>query len=179
MAKDQTRRNFFQTVPLAAAAISLSLTDQSLFASTAAAASPSAEAGSQESFQFFPAQTIESILQGLQSEPGAKTLTGTKTSPFTIVETVEKMKSAKEFEFHEHRDHIFQIIDGTTVYELGGTPEQPHSTGPGEWLAPSSKGSTSVTLHKGDTLVIPRGTPHKRSTAESVTFTLISVQNAS
>jgi mannose-6-phosphate isomerase-like protein (cupin superfamily) len=31
-----------------------------------------------------------------------------------------------------------------------------------------------LTLHKGDMLIIPRGTPHKRSTAGSVTFTLIS-----
>ena len=31
-----------------------------------------------------------------------------------------------------------------------------------------------MTLHKGDMLVIPRGTPHKRSTEGSVTFYLIS-----
>jgi mannose-6-phosphate isomerase-like protein (cupin superfamily) len=31
-----------------------------------------------------------------------------------------------------------------------------------------------VTLNKGDILTVPRGTPHRRTTAGSVTFLLIS-----
>jgi len=176
--KDQTRRNFFQTAPLAAAA-SLSLTDKLLFASTASSAgAQTAETAEHEPFQSFPAQTIESLVKSLQAAPGSKQLVGSKTSPFTVVVGVETKKAAKEFEYHEHRDHIFQVIEGTTQYELGGTPQKPRTTGPGEWLAPGSEGSTSFTLHKGDMLVIPRGTPHKRTTTESVSFTLISVQDA-
>ena len=90
----------------------------------------------------------------------------------------QKAKNAKEFEWHEGRDHVFHILDGSTVYELGGTPKNGHTTKPGEWLAPESEGAKTVTLSKGDILVIPRGTPHKRSTKESVTFLLISAQNA-
>ena len=67
---------------------------------------------------------------------------------------------------------------GKTVYELGGTPENGHSTKPGEWLAPTSQGAKTVTLKKGDVLVIPRNTPHKRSTVGSVTFYLISSSGA-
>jgi mannose-6-phosphate isomerase-like protein (cupin superfamily) len=93
-----------------------------------------------------------------------------------MVLTTEKTKSGKEFEWHEGRDHIFQILEGSTVYELGGTPKNQHSTGPGEWLAPESEGAVKMTLNKGDMLVVPRGTPHKRTTAESVTFYLISPQ---
>ena len=69
---------------------------------------------------------------------------------------------------------MLQILDGSTVYEVGGTPKDGRTTKPGEWLAPASDGAATITLKKGDMLVIPRGTPHKRSTAESVTFTLIS-----
>ncbi|MEO8735939.1 MAG: cupin domain-containing protein [Edaphobacter sp.] len=178
MVKDQTRRNFFRTVPLAAAAVSLSLTDNSLFASTPApGGAQAADAGSHQQFQSFPAQTIENLAQSLQAKPGNKQLSGSKGSPYTIVLTVESNKIAKEFEYHEHRDHILQILEGSTRYDVGGTPQNQHSIGPGEWLAPSSEGSTSITLHKGDMLVIPRGTPHKRSTGESVTLTLISVQS--
>ena len=46
---------------------------------------------------------------------------------------------------------------------------------PGEWLAPRSKGSTSIDMSKGDMLIIPRGTPHKRTTKESVVLWLVSV----
>jgi mannose-6-phosphate isomerase-like protein (cupin superfamily) len=95
-------------------------------------------------------------------------------APFSVQIQVEKATSAKEFEWHEGRDHVFQVLDGSTVYELGGTPKGGHSKGPGEWLAPESEGATSIALKKGDLLVIPRGTPHKRSTAESVTLLLIS-----
>jgi mannose-6-phosphate isomerase-like protein (cupin superfamily) len=44
----------------------------------------------------------------------------------------------------------------------------------GEWLAPSSEGSKSILMGKGDMLVLPRGTPHRRSTEDSVTLILIS-----
>ena len=112
----------------------------------------------------------------VQGKPGNDNLFGSKALPFTIVMTGEEKKSATEFEFHEGRDHIFQILEGTTVYELGGTPKNARNTKPGEWLAPTSEGATSLTLHKGDMLVIPRGTPHKRSTETSVTLILISIE---
>jgi quercetin dioxygenase-like cupin family protein len=114
----------------------------------------------------------------VQAKPGNDNLFASKTLPLTIVMTTEEKKSGKEFEYHEGRDHIFQILEGTTVYELGGTPKDAHSTKPGEWLAPTSEGATSLTLHKGDMLVIPRGTPHKRTTETSVTFILISAEGS-
>jgi mannose-6-phosphate isomerase-like protein (cupin superfamily) len=46
--------------------------------------------------------------------------------------------------------------------------------GPGEWHAPESDGATTLTLKKGDMLIVPRGTPHKQSTEKSVTFYHIS-----
>jgi mannose-6-phosphate isomerase-like protein (cupin superfamily) len=171
MAKNQTRRDFFLTAPLAAAA-TLSLSESLLSPSTAEA--QTVPAGQ---FQLFTAANLASIISGLQASPGNNQLSGSKTTPFTAVITVETNKSAKEFEYHEHRDHIFQIIDGTTQYQLGGTPQNPRSTGPGEWLAPSSEGAKSVTLNKGDMLVIPRGMAHKRSTTGSVTLLLISIQD--
>jgi mannose-6-phosphate isomerase-like protein (cupin superfamily) len=171
MAKNQSRRDFFLTAPLAAAA-TLSLSDAILFPSTAEA--QSIPAGQ---FQLFTASTLEGIVKGLQAAPGNHQLSGSATTPFTAVITVETNKSGKEFEYHEHRDHIFQIIEGSTQYELGGTPQSPRSTGPGEWLAPSSEGARSLTLNKGDMLIVPRGMPHKRSTTGSVTLSLISIQD--
>jgi mannose-6-phosphate isomerase-like protein (cupin superfamily) len=170
MAQDQTRRNFLRTAPLAAV-VTLSLTDQ--FAS-AADGSQSSGAAAPVPFQLFTAQAIQDAMKALQAAPGNKNLFDVKTLPFTVVLTTEEKKSAKEFEWHEGRDHILQILEGTTRYEVGGTPKDGRNTKPGEWLAPVSEGATSMTLRKGDMLVIPRGTPHKRSTETSVTLTLIS-----
>ena len=172
MAKDRTRRNFLRTAPLAAA-VSLPLTEKLLFASSAPAA------GSKpEPFQVFTGEKLADAVKALQGKPGNDTLFDSKTLPFSVVLTTEEKKSAKEFEYHEGRDHVFQILDGTTVYEVGGTPKNARNIRPGEWLAPTSEGASSITLHKGDMLVIPRGTPHKRITETSVALMLIATTGA-
>ncbi|HTC76617.1 MAG TPA: cupin domain-containing protein [Edaphobacter sp.] len=170
MVNDRTRRNFLRTAPLAAA-VTLSLTDKLAFA---AEGGQSAGSAAPQPFQVFTAEKLADAMKALQAKPGNDNLYEPKALPLTIVLTTEEKKSAKEFEYHEGRDHIFLILDGATTYELGGTPQGAHKTKPGEWLAPASEGATSLTLKKGDMLVIPRGTPHKRSTEGSVTFTLIS-----
>src|SRR6202020_227326 len=146
---------------------------QLLFAS--GAASSAGQATTPEPYQVFTSGKLDDAMKALQATPGNNNLFANKALPFTIVMTTEEKKSGKEFEYHEGRDHIFQILDGTTVYELGGTPKDARNTKTGEWLAPTSEGATTLTLHKGDMLLIPRGTPHKRSTEASVTFTLISI----
>jgi quercetin dioxygenase-like cupin family protein len=175
MAKDQTRRNFLRTAPLVAA-VGLPITEKLLFAS--GAASEAAQVATPEPFQVFTSGKLAEAMKTLQATPGNDSLFASKAVPFTIVMTTEEKKSGKEFEYHEGRDHIFQILDGTTLYELGGTPKDARNTKPGEWLAPTSEGATSLTLHKGDMLLIPRGTPHKRSTETSVTFVLISTEGS-
>jgi mannose-6-phosphate isomerase-like protein (cupin superfamily) len=174
MAKDQTRRNFLRTAPLVAAA-GLPLTEHVLLA--ASAGSGGAQAAP-EPIQVFPAEKLADAMKMLQAKPGNDNLFASKALPFTIVMTTEEKKSGKEFEYHEGRDHIFQILEGSTVYELGGTPKDARNTKPGEWLAPTSERATTWTLRKGDMLVIPRGTPHRRSTEGSVTLTLISIEGS-
>src|SRR5882757_8374970 len=170
MVNDRTRRNFLRTAPFAAA-VTLSLTDK-----LALATDEGQSAGSSvpQPFQVFTAEKLADAMKALQAKPGNDNLYEPKALPLTIVLTTEEKKSAKEFEWHEGRDHIFQVIEGSTRYELSRPPKGAHNTKPGEWLAPASEGATSLTLKKGDMLVIPRGTPHKRSTEGSVTFTLIS-----
>jgi len=170
-AENPGRRSFLGALPVIAGA-GLALADATLFAGSSAQEGQVDGAG--KSFQLFTAETIKTDIEGLDASPGNDNLVTGKN--FTMALTVEKAKSAKEFEWHEARDHVIQILDGSTVVEVGGTPKNGHSIGPGEWRAPISEGATALTLHKGDYLVIPRGTPHKRSTKESVTLILISPQ---
>jgi quercetin dioxygenase-like cupin family protein len=171
MVNHRSRRNFLRMAPLAAA-VTLSLTDSLLAPGVAVAEEGAA---TPVPFQVFTEQQLADDSKALQSAPGNKNLVDSSAGmPVAVVLTVEKAKSAKEFEWHESRDHIVQIVDGTTVYEVGGTPKNGRNTKPGEWLAPISEGATKLTLKKGDMLTIPRGTPHKRSTEGSVTFILIS-----
>ena len=161
------RRNFLRT----AAATGFTLTSASLFADAAAAQSANSPA---LPFKLLRAAEIAGDLVALAAHPGNNNLVQEKS--VVVVLTTETAKSAAEFEWHEHRDHIFQILSGSTVYELGGTPQGAHSKAPGEWNAPVSEGPRTVTLNKGDMLVIMRGTPHRRITQGTVAFSLISAQ---
>ncbi len=165
------RRSFLRAAPAAAAA-GLALTDARLFGLQAE--TPSGWPGPAAKFQVFTAAAMAQDMAAVEDKPGNLTLVEDKGVPFSIVMTCEKRKSAPVFEWHQDRDHIFQILDGWTEYEVGGTPKGGKYIGPGEWRGPDVEGATKLTLHKGDRLVIPRGTPHRRSTPESVTFTLIS-----
>ena len=175
MAMNTSRRSFLRTAPIAAAA-GLTLTDRLIFAAPQAAGNAGADvAATAVPFQFFPSKTLDADAKALQAKPGNNNLFDAKTLPVNIVMTTEVHHSATEFEWHEGRDHIVQILDGTTLYEVGGKPTAGHvNKGPGEWLSPTAEGTKSLLMGKGDMLVIPRGTLHKRSTEDSVTFILIS-----
>lgn len=185
MIKDQSRRNFLRTAPAVAAA-GLVLGDQALFASVAPLAeSQSAVPVKPEPFQFYTAQAIEEAAHALQTEVkpvtrkgepknGNKDLANSRKVPFTYLLITEEKKTATEFEIHDGRDHIIQVIDGSTVYVVGGKPVGPRAHGEGEWLVHVSEDAKSMTLNKGDILVLPRGTPHKRITEESVVLTQLS-----
>ena len=172
MAKNTSRRNFLRTAPIAAAA-GFTLTD-SLMALAQAAPGGDVVAAAVP-YKLFTNKELDVDEKALQAAPGNKNLVDQSAGfPCAIVMTTEVHKSAAEFEWHEGRDHIIQIIDGSTLYEVGGTPTGTKVMGPGEWHSTGSTGSKSILLGKGDIMLIPRGTLHKRSTEDSVTFLLIS-----
>jgi quercetin dioxygenase-like cupin family protein len=178
--RNSHRREFLRAVPAAAAA-GFTIANASLFAAGAAGQAAAGQAPAPDNagagaatFQVFTAREIQDDAKVLVASPGNNNLVQGKN--FAVVLTVETAKSAKEFEWHEGRDHILQVLDGATIYEVGGTPKGAHSEAAGEWHAPEAVGATTLTLKRGDMLVIPRGTLHKRSTAGTVTFTLISPQ---
>ena len=162
MATHTSRRNFLRTAPVAAG---LALVESPVQAQAAPAA-----------FQLFTAQQLADDQKAVQAKPGNNNLATLKET--TVVMTTEVAHAAREFEWHQQRDHIIQILDGSTLYELAGTPKGTHGNNgkAGEFLAPESEAPTKITLNKGDMLTIPRGTPHRRTTTGSVTFLLISSQ---
>ncbi len=132
---------------------------------------------STEKFKVITAETLADDIRAHEAKTGTTRLFNDKN--FVLDLWAEKTTGSHEFEWHEHRDHVVYILDGVTEYELGGEPLKAHSIGPGEWLAPETEGSTKMTLKKGDVLVIRRGTPHRRTTEESVNFLIASPQTPS
>lgn len=172
MAKKTSRRNFLRTAPVAAAA-GFTLAE-SLAAMAQAAPGAEVNAAAQP-IKLWTSKELDVDRAALDAAPGDNRLYTSNAIPVQIILTTEKHKSAAEFEWHEGRDHIVQILDGSTLYEVGGTPTGTKvMPGTGEWHATGSTGSKSILMVKGDMLLIPRGTLHKRSTEDSVTFLLIS-----
>ena len=176
MAKQTSRRNFLRTAPVAAAA-GFTLADS--LSARAQAATSTVKQGvdltaAAQPIKLWTSKDLDDTIKALDAAPEDKHIYESNAIPVQLILTVEKHKSAAEFEWHEGRDHVVHILDGTTLYEVGGTPTGAHVKGPGEWLATGSSGSRSILMVKGDVLLIPRGTLHKRSTEDSVTLLLVS-----
>jgi quercetin dioxygenase-like cupin family protein len=170
--KNPGRRSFLAVAPLAAAA-GLALANGNLV--SADAQQPSGVWFVPNAFQMFSAEDLAAACRAAQAT-GTASLINNKN--FTIGITYENAKSAAEFEWHAGRDHILHILEGETVYEVGGTPLNPRNVKPGEWLAPAREGGAHIPMKKGDMLVLPRGTLHRRLTAGSVTLMLIAPMGA-
>ena len=167
-----TDRRWFLVRASAAAAAGLTIAGETFNPPRAAAQTVPTSVG----VHSFTAASLHDAIANLAANPGNNTIVDDKT--FIVMLTVERDKAQKEFEWHEGRDHVFQILDGSTAIEVGGTAKNAHSSKPGEWNAPESENAVKVELNKGDMLIIPRGVPHRRTTTGSVTLMLISPQGA-
>ena len=168
-----SRRNFLLTAPVAAAA-GLTLADTPLFAATAEGQAPPRP----QACNCSPPPDLKDDIKALQA--GARPTTPSWTDKnFVVILTVETAKSAKEFEYHEGRDHVFHILDGTTsILKWAEHRKARTAPGPGSGLRRNQKAPSRYTLNKGDMLVIPRDTPHKRITEGTVTLLLVSPMGA-
>jgi mannose-6-phosphate isomerase-like protein (cupin superfamily) len=68
-------------------------------------------------------------------------------------------------EIHDESDDVYYVLEGTATLTLGGKLESPKEVEPGEWRGPRIEGGQNFDVKKGDLVVVPRGTPHMRSTA--------------
>ena len=68
-------------------------------------------------------------------------------------------------EIHDASDDVYYVLDGSATLTLGGRLAEPKEVEPGEWRGPRIEGGQSFEVKKGDLVIVPRGTPHMRSTA--------------
>lgn len=68
-------------------------------------------------------------------------------------------------ELHDKSDDVYYVLKGKATLELGGTLVDPKEVTPGEWRAKTVTGSQMVDIKEGDLIIVPRGTPHRRTVA--------------
>ena len=78
-------------------------------------------------------------------------------------------------ELHDASDDVYYVLSGSATLTLGGTLETPKEVEAGEWRGPGINGGQRVNIKQGDLVIVPRGTPHQRSTADQ-NFTMILIK---
>lgn len=87
----------------------------------------------------------------------------------------DKDKPPAAAELHDASDDVYYVLDGSATLTLGGKLEDPREIEPGEWRSPKIIGGQDVEISKGALIIVPRGTPHQRSTAGK-DFTMILIK---
>jgi len=116
-------------------------------------------------FVVMTAQTVADVERKLHpaSNKGEE-LIGGEGMELRVVIQHENNLAAASAEIHDASDDVYYVLDGAATLTLGGRLEAPREVEPGEWRGPRIEGGQNFDVKKGDLVVIPRGTPHMRST---------------
>jgi len=120
-------------------------------------------------------QSVADLQQKLQPSNKAEDLIGGEGMELRVAIQHEKDTAAANGEIHDASDDVYYVLDGSATLTLGGTLEAAKEVEPGEWRGQIA-GGQKIVVNKGDLVVVPRGTPHQRSTpGQNFTMILIKV----
>lgn len=109
-------------------------------------------------------QSLSDLEQRLRPDNKVEELFGGEGMQLRVAVQHEKNKAAAAGEVHDASDDVYYVLEGAATLTLGGKLEAPREVEPGEWRGPRIVGGQNVEITKGDLIVVPRGTPHMRST---------------
>ena len=109
-------------------------------------------------------QAVDAVVKKLHPENKVEELIGGEGMELRVAVQHEAGKAAAAAEIHDASDDVYYVLEGTATLTLGGKLEMPKEVEPGEWRGPRIDGGQSFDVKKGDLIVVPRGTPHMRST---------------
>jgi len=122
------------------------------------------------------AQSLAEVEKKIQSANKVEELVGGEGMEVRVAIQHEKDTTAANAELHDASDDVYYVLEGSATLTLGGALDSPREIEPGEWRAPRIVDGQKVEIKKGDLIIVPRGTPHHRSTAgQDFTMILIKV----
>ena len=126
-------------------------------------------------FVVMSAQSLDDVQKTLQPDNKTSELIESAGLQFRVAVQHEKNKTGAAAELHDASDDVYYVLDGSATLVLGGKLTDPKETDPGEWRSPRITDGKTVEIKKGDLVIVPRGTPHQRST-ENKDFTMILIK---
>src|SRR5215207_6636155 len=115
-------------------------------------------------FVVLTAQSVDDAVRKLHPENKVEDLIGGEGMELRVAVQHEAGKAAASAEIHYASDDVYYVLEGSATLTLGGKLESPKEVEPGEWRGPRIEGGQNFDVKKGDLIVVPRGTPHMRST---------------
>ena len=126
-------------------------------------------------FVVMSAQSLDDLQKTLHPDNKTSELIDSGGMQLRVAVQHEKNKTGAAAELHDASDDVYYVLDGSATLVLGGKLEAPKETDPGEWRSPRIIDGKTVEIKKGDLVIVPRGTPHQRST-ENKDFTMLLIK---
>ena len=122
------------------------------------------------------AQSLSDLEKSLRPEAKTEELIGGEGMELRVAVQHERDRPAPGGEVHDASDDVYYVLEGSATLTLGGKLDATaHEVEPGEWRAKTIVGGQTYEINKGDLVVVPRGTPHMRSTAGK-TFSMLLIK---
>ncbi len=127
---------------------------------------------------------FEKKLAADKTDVGSKNLTVTKVEDLIggagmetrVAVQHDTRRSGDQVELHDKSDDVYYVLKGEATLELGGSMVDAKEATPGEWRAKTVTGAQSVKIKEGDIVMVPRGTPHRRTvTGKGFSMILIKI----
>jgi len=126
-------------------------------------------------FVVMSSQSLDDLQKKLHPDNKTEELIDSAGMQLRVAVQHEKNKTGAAAELHDASDDVYYVLDGSATLTLGGKLDAPKETDPGEWRSPRIVDGKTFEIKKGDLIVVPRGTPHQRSTANQ-DFTMILIK---
>jgi mannose-6-phosphate isomerase-like protein (cupin superfamily) len=125
-------------------------------------------------FTVLTGQSLEDLQQKVEANK-VQELIGGEAMQLRVAIQHDKDKPPAAAELHDASDDVYYVLEGTATLTLGGKLDAPREIEPGEWRSPKIIGGQEVEISKGALIIVPRGTPHQRSTVGK-DFTMILIK---
>ena len=126
-------------------------------------------------FVVMSSQSLDDLQKTLKPDNKTSELIDSAGMQLRVAVQHEKNRTGAAAELHDASDDVYYVLDGGATLVLGGKLDSPKEADPGEWRSPRIIDGKTIEIKKGDLVVVPRGTPHQRST-ENKDFTMILIK---
>lgn len=116
-------------------------------------------------FVVLPAQSLADLERKLRPDNNVEELFGGEGLQLRVAVQHDKSRPTAAAEVHDASDDVYYVLDGAATLTLGGKLDTPTEAQPGEWRSQRIVGGQTFEITKGDLIVVPRGTPHQRTSA--------------